>query len=57
MKSEVFEDKSCMDSISELSKRDRESQIMIDFSKATWEVLKQYKEKLKVMVVVVARFT
>lgn len=36
--------------------RDRESQIMIGFAKAMWKVLKEYKEKLEVMMLVAARF-
>lgn len=32
----------------ELEKRNREQQIMVNFSKALWNVLKQYKKKLEV---------
>lgn len=36
-------------------KKDREYKIMLGFSKALWNVLKQYKEKLQVIVIPLVR--
>lgn len=36
----------------ELAMRDRQHQIMVKFAKALWDVLKQYKKKLEVYLVV-----
>lgn len=39
------------ENVTELAKGDRENQIMQGFAKAFWKVLKQYKNKLEVMIV------
>ena len=40
----------------ELTKREREYQIMVNFAKALWDVLKQYKQKLEVLGVFLCSF-